>query len=184
MGTYSDERAYGGEERLWLYNNAFRPDPHHAFPAKKEYGKQRSFQYAWMKQFPWLCYSMSSKVVFALLVSSLLSVFLNLGQLVTSPMANFTRAKVTLVEHDKQSSNRMANQDAVEFISRMEKGKASVRQLLQSESSACIVTNRAILKSILKAIVFCCRQNISLKACPHSHWTSNVHSTCIGCVHT
>ena len=49
----------------------------------------------------------------------------------------------------------MASQDAVEFISRMEKGRASVHQLLQSESSACIVRNRAILKSILKAIVFC-----------------------------
>ena len=73
-------------------------------------------------------------MVFALLVSSLLSFFLNLGQLVTSPMANFTCAKVTLIEHDKQSSNRMANQDAVEFISRMEKGRPSVRQLLQSES--------------------------------------------------
>ena len=51
----------------------------------------------------------------------------------------------------------MASQDAVEFISRMEKGRASVCQLLQSESSACIVKNRAILKSILKAIVFCGR---------------------------
>jgi hypothetical protein len=48
-------------------------------------------------------------------------------------MTNVTRAKVTLIEHDKQSCNTMASQDAVEFISQMEKGKASVRQLLQSE---------------------------------------------------
>ena len=31
--------------------------------------------------------------------------FLNLGQLVTS-MTNFTRAKVTLIEHDKQSQKQ------------------------------------------------------------------------------
>ena len=36
-------------------------------------------------------------------------------------------------------------------------------QLLQSESSASIVRNRAILKAILKAIVFCGRQNIALR---------------------
>jgi hypothetical protein len=78
-------------------------------------------------------------------------------------MTNVTRAKVTLIEHDKQSCNTMASQDAVEFISQMEKGKASVRQLLQSESSACIERNRANLKSILKAIVFCGKQNISLR---------------------
>ena len=59
-------RQLGDEERLWLYNNAFRPDPHHAFPAKEEYGKKRSFQYAWMKQFPWLCYSVSSNGGFCL----------------------------------------------------------------------------------------------------------------------
>ena len=33
VGTYSAEsiRQLGNEERLWLY--AFRPDPHHTFPA-------------------------------------------------------------------------------------------------------------------------------------------------------
>ena len=45
IGSYSAEsiRQLGDEERLWLYNNAFRPDPHKAFPAKEEYGKKRSF---------------------------------------------------------------------------------------------------------------------------------------------
>ena len=164
VGTYSAEsiRQLGNEERLWLYNNDFRPDPHHAFPTKEEYGKKRSFQYAWMKQFPWLCYSVSRNGGFCLSCVLFAKRFLNLGQLVTSPMTNFTRAKVTLLEHDKQSSHRMASQDAVEFISQMEKGRASVCQLLQSESSASIVRNRAILKAILKAIVFCGRQNIAL----------------------
>lgn len=73
LGTCSAEslRQLGDEELLWLHNNAFIPHPLYAFPAKEEYGKKRSFQHAWIKQFPWLCYSM---VVFAVLVSSLLSV--------------------------------------------------------------------------------------------------------------
>ena len=48
------------------------------------------------------------------------AVFLNLGQLVTSPMTNFTRAKVTLSEHDKQASHKMASEDAVDFINRVD----------------------------------------------------------------
>ena len=97
VGTNSAEsiRQLGDEE---MYNNAFRPDP---FPAKEEYGKKLSFQYAWMKQFPWLCYSVSSNGVFCLTCVLFAKRFLNLGQLVTSLMTNFTRAKVTLIEHDK-----------------------------------------------------------------------------------
>ena len=99
VGTYSAEsiRQLGNEERLWLYNNAFRPDPHHAFPAKKEYGKKCSFLYAWMKQFPWLCYSVSRNGDFCLSCVLFAKRFLNLGQLVMSLMTNFTRAKVTLL---------------------------------------------------------------------------------------
>ena len=44
LGTYSAEsiRQLGNEERLWLYNNAFRADTRQAFPAKEEYGKKCS----------------------------------------------------------------------------------------------------------------------------------------------
>ena len=104
IGTYNAEsiRQLGDEERLWSYNNAFRSDTYHAFPAKKEYGKKRSFQYAWMKQFPWLCYSVSRNGGFCLSCVFFAKRFLNLSQIVTS-MTNFTRVKVTLIEHDKQS---------------------------------------------------------------------------------
>ena len=56
----------------------------------------------------------------------------------------------------------------------MEKGKPSVCQLLQSESSACIVRNHAIFKSILKAVMFCSNQNISLRGhCEQTGCDSN-----------
>ena len=63
VGTYSVEsiRQLGNEERLWLYNNAFRPDPHHAFPAKEEYHG--------------CAIRCREMVVFAFLLSFLLSVF-------------------------------------------------------------------------------------------------------------
>ena len=165
LGTYTSEslRLLSDEERLWLFHNAFRPDSAHDFPAKEEYGKKRSFQHAWLKQFPWLCYSVSCNGGYCKPCVLFSKRHLHLGQLVTSPMSNFTRAKVTLLEHDKQLSHRMASEDAVDFVGRMEKGNLSVSQLLQNESSASIVRHRSILKSILKAIIFCGRQNISLR---------------------
>ena len=41
---------------------------------------------------------------------------LSLGQLVTSAMTNFTRAKLTLHEHSKQNAHLMASMDVVKIV--------------------------------------------------------------------
>ena len=51
---------------------------------------------------------------------------MHLGQLVTGPMTNFTRASVTLQEHGKQSSHKVASMDTIEFVNRMETGRLSM----------------------------------------------------------
>ena len=45
----------------------------------------------------------------------------------------------------------------------MEKGNLSVHQLMQEQASTLVQSNRLKLKSILKTIVFCDRQMISLR---------------------
>ena len=70
-------------------------------------------------------------------------------------MTNFTLAKVTLREHSKQSSHKMASLDVVDFTNRMEKGSLSVYQLMQGEASKLVKSNSAKLKTILKTIIFC-----------------------------
>ena len=165
VGTYDNDtlRGLSDEDRLWLLQNAFRPDAKYRYPQREEYGKKRSFQNAWLIQFPWLCYSEKCNGGFC--TSCVLSAkrHLSLGHLVTSAMINFTRAKVTLQEHSKQSSHKMASMDAVDFMSRMEKGNLSVCQLMQSDASALVQSNRQKIKSILKAIVFCGKQMIPLR---------------------
>ena len=64
-----------------------------------------------------------------------------LGQLVTSPMTNFTQAKVTLKEHNKQSSHKSASMAVVDFLNHMEKGALSVAQQIQSQGSALVQQN-------------------------------------------
>ena len=92
-----------------------------------------------------------------------------LGQLVTSPMINFTRATRTLKEHNTQQSHLMAMEDSASFTGIMEGRQLSVQQQLQDHGSRQIQKNREISKAILKVIIFCGKQNISLegtgKAC-------------------
>ena len=54
LGTYNNDRLLRlpDEERLWLLNNALLPGSSHKYPAKDEYGKKRTFQHAWLEEFP------------------------------------------------------------------------------------------------------------------------------------
>ena len=88
---------------------------------------------------------------------------LSLGQLVTTPTRCFTRAKQTLQEHNVQATHRVAMEDSAAYISQMEDGHSSVEQQLQTQAFDVIQRNRAILRSILKAVIFCGRQNIALR---------------------
>ena len=45
------------DDKFWLLNNAYRPSSSFKYPYREEYGKKRTFQYTWLWQFPWLCYS-------------------------------------------------------------------------------------------------------------------------------
>ena len=78
-------------------------------------------------------------------------------------MTNFARAKKTLQEHNTQKTHRVAMEDAVAFLGQIESGHLSIDQQLQSQALETFKKNRLILKSILKAIIFCGKQNIALR---------------------
>ena len=88
---------------------------------------------------------------------------LSLGQLVTTPMTCFTRAKKTLQEHNVQATHRVAMKDSAAYIGQMENGHSFVEQHLQTQAFDVIQRNRAILRSILKAVIFFGRHNIVLR---------------------
>ena len=57
----------------------------------------------------------------------------------------------------------MAMDDSMAFMCQMESGHLSIQQYLQNQASITIQKNRAILKSVLKAIIFSGKQNIGLR---------------------
>ncbi len=82
------------------------------------------------------------------------ALYVPLGQLVTSAMINFMRAKVTLNGHVTQTTHKTAAKIVVDFLHHMEKGVLSILQQLLIQSSDTITKNRSIIRSILKTIVF------------------------------
>lgn len=88
-GTYTSQNLVSltDEDRLWLLRNAFRPDDgSYTYPHREKYSKKRTFQNAWLRQFPWLCYSKSRNggfCVYCFLFAMNQSL---LGQLITSPI--------------------------------------------------------------------------------------------------
>ena len=54
-------------------------------------------------------------------------------------------------------------EDAAAFMGQVESGHLSVQQQLTFQASETVKQNRLILKSILRAIIFCGKQNISLR---------------------
>ena len=120
------------------------------FSSKVEYSKTRSFQHSWVQEYPWLSYSISldgGYCIHCMLFAKNRGI---LGQLVTSPMINFTRATRTLEEHNMQQSHLMAMEDSASFTGIMEGRQLSVQQQLQDHGSRQIQKNREILKGILK----------------------------------
>ena len=54
-------------------------------------------------------------------------------------------------------------EDSAAYIGQMEDGHSSVEQQLQTRAFDVIQRNRAILRSILKAVIFCGRHDIALR---------------------
>ena len=165
LGTYSavDINGLDNRKRHWILKNAYRPTTDYKFPAKQEYGKSRSFQHTWLKEYTWLSYSCCANGGYCTPCFLFAKNCSSLGQLVNTPMNNFTRAKKTLQDHSTQKIHRIAMEDATAFLGQMESGHLSINQQLQSQAAETFMKNRLILKSILKGIIFCGRQNIALQ---------------------
>ena len=150
-------------DKSWIVRNCCRPDADYKFPSKDEYGKLRSFQHVWLREYSWLSYSQALDggfCVSCLLFNKRSDTY---GQLVKTPLTNFTRAKQTLKEHNSQTYHRSAVEDTAVFMGQMESGHLTVQQQLQSHALQTLERNRKILTSILKCIVFCGKQNIPLR---------------------
>ena len=87
----------------------------------------------------------------------------SLGKLVNSPLDKFKDALSTLRQHSKKSYHVHAVSDMVMFMQIMNNERQPIDHQLVSALAQQVQTNRQLLTSIIKTIIFCGKQNIALR---------------------
>ena len=127
------------------------------------YGRNRHFRFQWLRNHSWLAYSPSEDGGYCIPCVLFATDKTNLGQLVNTPLTNFARAATTLSEHAKQSTHLKSVTAMAEAELRFRHSAPSIVQQLSSQTSQILSQNREKLTSIIKTVVFCAKQNISLR---------------------
>ena len=156
IGEYKAEdiKNLTNENKWWLLMHSFRPASNYKFQSKFEYGKARSFQHAWLQEFPWLSYSESLNGGFCINCVLFSKNKCLAGQLVMNPMTNLTRAKQTLQVHASQQSHLTSMKDTNAFLEMIENTHLSVQQHLETQAALKVKHNCDVLRSMFRIIIF------------------------------
>ena len=132
--------------------------------------------YSWLQHHsPWLVYSklLDSGFCLPCVLFSKPSANVDAGVLVTRPLTSFNKACELLRKHSTQVKyHTNALKDMTCFLNTMEKNHP-VYSLANTAHARLVEQNRLKLKSIIKCIVWCAKQNIPLRG----HWDDD---TCLG----
>lgn len=155
-------------QKYQLLTNHWMPESFHEFPSHVEHGRSRSFQHSWLKKYKGLVYSPTLNggicIYCALFAKNMEAV------LVSKPYTkNYHKASSILADHfvgkDGKGKNYhvVAMGHAENFISVVAGSQQPVNVQLNKHAQAKIEQNKEKLKSIVKTVVFCGKQNVPLR---------------------
>ena len=149
--------------KMDLIVHPFIPGPSFKFPVHAGAdGRNRKFQLDWLKKNSWLVYSAKCDGGFCV-PCLLFPSGARQGQLTASPMTNFKKATTLLEKHSQQRSHLDAMAKLGQFQAVYVSGKADVAAQLLDVHQTQAKENEQKLKSIIDCIIFCGKQNISLR---------------------
>ena len=139
------------------------PEISKTFPKGKD---SRAFQHKWLRQFSWLVYSSQENGGFCLpCVLFATGGYHNSDPRVpvSKPLTNFKKALDILRNHVRKEHhlNSIVHRD--DFLKVMSHQQPSISSVLNQTTANQIAQNRLKLASIIKTIVLCGQQNISLR---------------------
>ncbi|KAG7154128.1 52 kDa repressor of the inhibitor of the protein kinase-like 11, partial [Homarus americanus] len=149
------------DKKFQLLTSCFKPDVDYNFPPREEFGKKRKFQHAWLRQYTWLVYGPLKNGGFC--INCLLFGQGIEGELVSRAQTCFTKSKTKLSHHDNQESHKLATTKASDFLDVMKGKREDIQSQMNHALVSRVIENRLKLESIIKTIIFCGRQNISLR---------------------
>ena len=168
FSVHGRDKPVTREEKYNYLTGVWKPSRDFKFPKKKEFGKNRSFNYHWLETFSWLSYSPALDGAFCLpcvlFACDIVKSGQQLERLLHKPLDTWTSAMRKLKEHENNSKiHKAATVMASEFKKNMERKTTSIHHQLDQAMARTIEQNREKLRSILKVIIFCGKQNIPLR---------------------
>ena len=150
------------DEKLIALEEHFKPHKLYQFPTRLEYDKQRSCKQAWLDEYNWLVYSPAEDGVYCKLCA-LFSDSSKISRLVKLPLTVWTTATEKFKKHAASENHRNASVLADNFLRIMKSKQKSIGEQLNTAMATRIESNRQKLYPIIKTIIFCGKQNISLR---------------------
>ena len=158
-------RDLNKEDMFSVLNNIYQPPSNYVFPQHTEGpgSHKRSFQLKWLNEHTWLAYSREKDGGYCVPCLFFCKDPEGLGKLVNSPLIKFKDAVNTLCQHCKKSYHINAVSDMLMFMQVMNNERQPIDHQLVSALAQQVQTNRELLKSIIKTVIFCGKQSIALR---------------------
>ena len=162
------------EERFHALNNIYKPSQSFVFPQHTEGSRnhKRSFQHKWLAEHPWLAYSKEKDGGYCVPCAFFCKSDEGLGKLVNTPLTRYKDAVDTFRQHSRKAYHVHSVADMLTFMRIMNNEQAPIDHQLVSAMAQQIQKNHEMLKSVIKTVTFCGKQNIAL--CGHRDDTKHL----------
>ena len=143
------------------------PDANYSYPVKNMYGINRRFKVEWVKNHPWVHYSMSEDGVYCKACALFAPCDIRrqkLGLFVTKPFQVWTKQSSAFLSHEKHEYHQDSLAKMVAFRDMACAGPAqNVACMLNKEREEQVARNTIVVKSLLKCVCFCAKQGLSFR---------------------
>ena len=151
------------EEKFRALHNVYKPPPTYVFPQHTEGTHQRSFQSKWLNEHAWLAYSREKDGGYCVPCVFFCKDHEGPRKLVNSPLNKFKDAIETLRQHNKKTYHVHSVSDMLPFMQVMNSEQPPINHQLVFAVAQQVQKNREVLKSIIKTVIVCGKQNIALR---------------------
>ncbi|XP_025420657.1 zinc finger MYM-type protein 1-like [Sipha flava] len=134
------------------------------FPRRKICEKQRSFQSSWYKVYPWIEYSVQLDAIFCFFCrhfTSSISREKHQDVLIATGYNNWKNISGMAKKHNSADSHKTSLAKYQGYIS--SKSIGAVTTQMNSHVEENINKNREVLKSVIRSVLYCARQDIGLR---------------------
>ena len=159
-------QSMSAPEKYFLLKNHSCPADDYDFPKRFCGGCNRTFRVEWLKHHPWLVYSLKLDGAFCLpcVLFNGKSASANIsGVLVTKPFTAWQKKSEKFSEHEKTKYHQASLELSDVLIRSVEHPEMSLPAMINTKRALNITQNRAVLKSIARAVQFCGKQCIGLR---------------------